>query len=50
MRPSLARRVEHERIITKVIVYGGRYHHVANLRTPEKTWTTAFAAGWKRRT
>jgi len=32
---SLARRVEHERIIRKVVVYGGRYHHVANLRAPE---------------
>jgi hypothetical protein len=32
---SLPRRVEHERITRKVIRYGGRYHHVANLRSPE---------------
>ncbi len=32
---SLPRKVEHERITRKVIRYGGRYHHVANLRGPE---------------
>ena len=29
---SLPRKVDHERIIRKVIEYHGRYHHVANLR------------------
>jgi hypothetical protein len=32
---SLPRKVEHERITRKVILYGGRYHHVANLRSPD---------------
>jgi hypothetical protein len=32
---SLSRRVQHERIIRKVVRYHGRYHHVANLRTPD---------------
>ena len=31
---SLPRKVEHERIIRKVVEYHGRYHHVANLRSP----------------
>lgn len=29
---SLARKVDHERIIRKVVEYHRRYHHVANLR------------------
>lgn len=29
---SLTRKVDHERIIRKVIEYHGRYYHVANLR------------------
>lgn len=43
---SLPRRVEHERIIRKVIQYHGRYHHVANLRGAEdlddrlRSWLT----------
>ncbi len=32
---SLPRRVQHERIMRKVVLYGGRYHHVANLRCPD---------------
>ena len=32
---SLPRRVEHERITRKVVPYGGRYHHVANLRSAD---------------
>lgn len=32
---SLARKVDHERIIRKVNQYHGRYYHVANLRGPE---------------
>jgi hypothetical protein len=32
---SLSRRVQHERIIRKVVRYHARYHHVANLRTPD---------------
>ena len=32
---SLPRKVEHERITRKVVQYHGRYHNVANLRTPE---------------
>jgi len=32
---SLGRPVHHDRIIRKVINYGGRYHHVANVRTLE---------------
>ena len=32
---SLNRRVEHERIIRKVVQWHGRYWHVANLRSPE---------------
>ena len=32
---SLPRRVQHERIVRKPIAYNGRYHHVANLRSPE---------------
>lgn len=32
---SLARRVDHELIVRKVVEYHGRYHHVANLRGPE---------------
>jgi hypothetical protein len=32
---SLPRRVEHSRIIRKVVQYHGRYHHIANLRSPE---------------
>jgi len=32
---SLQRRVEHERITRKVVLYHGRYHHVANLRTAD---------------
>lgn len=31
---SLPRRVQHERIVRKVMEYSGRYYHVANLRTP----------------
>jgi hypothetical protein len=31
---SLPRKVQHERIIRKVMEYAGRYYHVANLRTP----------------
>lgn len=32
---SLPRRVEHPRIIRKVVPYGGSYYHVANLRDPD---------------
>jgi hypothetical protein len=32
---SLPRRVRHPRITRKVMQYHGRYHHVANLRSPE---------------
>lgn len=32
---SLSRRAQHPRITRKVIEYHGRYHHVANLRSPE---------------
>jgi hypothetical protein len=32
---SLSRQVEHERIIRKAVVHHGRYHHVANLRSPD---------------
>lgn len=32
---SLPRQVEHELIIRKVVVYHRRYHHVANLRSPD---------------
>jgi hypothetical protein len=32
---SLPRKVQHERIVRKVIEYGGRYWHVANLRGPD---------------
>ena len=32
---SLPRAVRHERIIRKVVEYHGRYHHVANLRSPD---------------
>lgn len=32
---SLPRQVQHERITRKVVLYGGRYHHVANLRCPD---------------
>ncbi len=32
---SLPYRVEHERIVRKVVHYHGRYHHVANLRSAE---------------
>lgn len=32
---SLPRRVQHERIIRKVVADHGRYHHFANLRSPE---------------
>lgn len=32
---ALSRPVEHERITRKVVSYHGRYHHVANLRSPE---------------
>jgi hypothetical protein len=32
---SLPRKVQHERIVRKVMEYSGRYWHVANLRTPE---------------
>lgn len=41
---SLPRRVQHERITRKVVLYGGRYHHVANLRSADdlddrlRTW------------
>lgn len=31
----LPRQVQHERIVRKVVEYGGRYWHVANLRSPE---------------
>jgi hypothetical protein len=31
---SLRRRVQHERIVRKVIAHGGRYWHAANLRDP----------------
>jgi hypothetical protein len=43
---ALPRRVQHERIVRKVVEYSGRYYHVANLRTPEdlderlKGWLT----------
>ena len=43
---SLPRRVSHPRIVRKVIPYGGRYYHVANLRGPDdldddiRTWLT----------
>jgi hypothetical protein len=43
---SLARKVRHERIVRKVIAHHGRYHHVANLRSPAdlddrlRTWLT----------
>ena len=43
---SLSRRVEHDRITRKVVPYGGRYHHVANLRGPDdldhrlRSWLT----------
>lgn len=33
---ALARQVWHERIVRKVVEYHGRYHHVANLRSPEE--------------
>ena len=32
---SLGRRVQHDRITRKVIAYAGRYHHVANVRSPD---------------
>ncbi len=32
---SLPRRVDHDLITRKVVVYRGRYHHVANLRGPD---------------
>ncbi len=32
---SLSRSVSHERITRKMVAYHGRYHHVANLRSPE---------------
>ncbi len=32
---SLPRRVDHDLITKKVVVYRGRYHHVANLRGPD---------------
>lgn len=32
---SLPRRVHHPRITRKVIAYHGKYHHVANLRSPD---------------
>lgn len=32
---SLARPVRHRRITKKVVRYGGRYYHVANIRSPE---------------
>ncbi|HJV09527.1 MAG TPA: DUF5655 domain-containing protein [Acidimicrobiales bacterium] len=31
----LPRRVQHERIVRKVNEYGGRYWHIANLRSPD---------------
>ncbi len=43
---SLPRRVHHELITRKIIAYHGRYHHVANLRTPDdlddrlRSWLT----------
>ena len=33
---SLPRKVDHERIIRKVMEYHGRYYHVANLRDPSE--------------
>lgn len=32
---SLPRKVAHARITRKVVLYHGRYHHVANLRSPQ---------------
>lgn len=32
---SLRRQVSHPRIVRKPIPYSGRYHHVANLRSPD---------------
>ena len=32
---GLARKVDHDRIVRKVVLYGAKYHHVANLRSPE---------------
>jgi hypothetical protein len=32
---SLPRKVEHDRIVRKVVEYHGRYFHVANLRSPD---------------
>lgn len=43
---SLPRRVQHPLITRKVVAYHGRYHHVANLRTPDdlddrlRSWLT----------
>lgn len=33
---SLRRKVTHPTITRKVVEYSGRYHHVANLRSPEE--------------
>lgn len=32
---SLPRRISHPRITRKVVPHGGRYFHIANLRTPD---------------
>ena len=32
---SLSRRMDHPRITRKVVLYGGRYFHVVNLREPD---------------
>ena len=32
---SLERRVDHERIVRKVVPYSGKYFHVANVRSPD---------------
>lgn len=32
---SLPRKVQHDRIVRKVMHYGGRYYHVANVRSPD---------------
>ncbi|MFN2608881.1 MAG: DUF5655 domain-containing protein [Acidimicrobiales bacterium] len=42
----LDRRVDHERIVRKVVPYGGRFHHVANLRSPGDL--DDRLAGWLR--
>jgi hypothetical protein len=41
---SLPHRVKHPRITRKVVLYHGRYHHVANLRGPDDL--DAALCGW----